>query len=89
MPTCCSAWNCSQRGGHLFPSALTDKDRRQKWIAAVNRKNFTPSKNSILCHLRFTEDDYIQETKNHGRFYSGYCWSINVSLQCFNDDNVK
>ena len=64
MPsTCCSAFKCSERGGHLFPSDLT---LRKAWIDGVSRKNWQPSKSSLLCKKHFREEDYITETKKDG-----------------------
>ena len=65
MPsTCCSAWKCSTRGGHLFP---TDLDLRKVWTDVVMRKDWQPSKSSVLCRGHFLEDDYITETKKDGK----------------------
>ncbi|XP_063242342.1 zinc finger protein 358-like isoform X2 [Bacillus rossius redtenbacheri] len=60
MVTSCCAINCTERhvkGGkvtfHKFPK---DAARRAAWIEAVHRKNWTPTKNSMLCSDHFTED---------------------------------
>lgn len=37
---------------------MKDKDRCKKWINAVRRLNWTPSKYSRLCSEHFTPDDY-------------------------------
>ena len=60
MPnTCCSAYKCHERGGHKFPNDVTAKNA---WIAAVKRKNFVPTPNSVLCRKHFKGSDYITET---------------------------
>ncbi len=41
-----------------FPDAVKDKERRQKWIDAIKRKDFKPKTYSRLCSLHFTENDY-------------------------------
>ena len=65
MPsTCCSAYHCAERGGHLFPS---DPGLREEWRKAVSRKYFLPSNYSVLCRKHFTENDYIKETHYNGR----------------------
>ena len=61
--TQCVAFGCNNRRGeddnisfHSFPS---DNDLRSKWINALKRKNFTPSKHSRLCSCHFLSEDYI------------------------------
>ncbi|KAL5245214.1 hypothetical protein ACI65C_012624 [Semiaphis heraclei] len=63
MVNFCSAFNCSSSSDvenelifHKFP--LNDSERLKKWIYAVRRINFKPTRNSILCSLHFTENDY-------------------------------
>ncbi|XP_043251504.1 uncharacterized protein LOC122396851 [Colletes gigas] len=43
----------------LFPK---DEELRKKWIAAIPRKHWTPTKYSAVCSLHFGEDD-IQRCK--------------------------
>ena len=38
----------------LFPK---DEELREKWMVAIPRKNWTPSKYSAVCSLHFTETD--------------------------------
>lgn len=57
MPGCC-AKNCSNRwekGFKMFrvPSGRTDQNRREAWLANINRRNFKATKNSALCEVRF------------------------------------
>ena len=56
MPETCRAVGCSNRRGrkeglsfHRFPE---DEERRRKWVAAVNRKDWHPTKYS-LCNEHF------------------------------------
>ena len=62
---CCCAFGCSNTPAkdaklsfHTFPSAEKHLERRQKWIASVKRKNWTPTKHSVLCSAHFTSDFY-------------------------------
>ena len=60
----CAIYNCqsgygrnSERGVRLlaFPKGLTC----QKWIEAVNRENFTVTKDSYICEKHFKETDWV------------------------------
>ncbi|XP_062610837.1 uncharacterized protein LOC134272644 [Saccostrea cucullata] len=68
MPeTCCCVPNCSNRGGHIFP---TDPLRRKAWIHAIKRgetrfQSWTPSTHAVVCRAHFKSDDYLTETQ-HG-----------------------
>ncbi|GIY69369.1 uncharacterized protein CDAR_470511 [Caerostris darwini] len=42
----------------------TDEVQKLKWIAAIRRKDFIPSKNSRVCKMHFLESDIIAEA--HG-----------------------
>jgi hypothetical protein len=62
---CCCAYGCSNTPAknpklslHTFPNEHKQPERRLKWIAAVKRKNFTPSKYSVICSEHFTRDAY-------------------------------
>ncbi|CAK1585392.1 unnamed protein product [Parnassius mnemosyne] len=56
MPQCCAVPYCSSaKGGHRFPC---DKSRLKKWIIAIRRQNFIPSKHSVVCKDHFTSEDY-------------------------------
>ncbi|XP_025200772.1 THAP domain-containing protein 2-like [Melanaphis sacchari] len=63
MVNFCSAFNCASSSDvrkdlsfHKFP--LKDKERLQKWVHAVRRKDFKPSSNTTLCSLHFNETDF-------------------------------
>nr|XP_049693818.1 uncharacterized protein LOC126054061 [Helicoverpa armigera] len=56
MPQCCAVPMCAnKKGGHKFPTK--DKSRLKQWLVAI-RRDFTPTKNSLVCKSHFTEDDY-------------------------------
>ena len=56
MVISCSAYNCENRQGpnglsfHRFPK---DPELRKRWISAVNRKDWQPSKYSRICSAHF------------------------------------
>ncbi|XP_067944989.1 THAP domain-containing protein 1-like [Watersipora subatra] len=61
----CCAFGCSNTPAkdsklsfHTFPSEEKHLDRRNKWIDAVKRKDWMPSKYSVLCSDHFTIDSY-------------------------------
>ena len=45
---------------HRFP--LNDKDRLQRWIHAVSRKDFNPNKGSKICSDHFKESDFMDQS---------------------------
>ncbi|KAK2142385.1 hypothetical protein LSH36_963g00064 [Paralvinella palmiformis] len=62
MPsTCFSVPECSNRGGHQFPS---DRNVCKLWVIAIRRvadktgKLWRPSQNSLVCPSHFKADDY-------------------------------
>lgn len=60
----CAVVYCTGKKGHKFPQDIRE---RKKWIMAVNRKNWKPSKNSIICHSHFKSDDYVTEGFHSGK----------------------
>uniref|UniRef100_L7LYZ7 Putative transposase strongylocentrotus purpuratus: similar to transposase n=1 Tax=Rhipicephalus pulchellus TaxID=72859 RepID=L7LYZ7_RHIPC len=62
MPSCC-AYNCCKKpqDGYavfMIPLAKRDGLRREQWLLNIGRKNFVPTKNSVVCELHFTEDQF-------------------------------
>ncbi|XP_072387136.1 THAP domain-containing protein 2-like [Diabrotica undecimpunctata] len=63
MVLSCSALNCTQRqktgtdiSFHGFPK---DSSLQKKWIIAIRRENFKPTKSSKICSKHFTADSFI------------------------------
>ena len=57
MPVTCCAVDCHNRRGdkpgltfHRFP---VDRQRREKWIAAVRREDWQPTEHTRLCGEHF------------------------------------
>ena len=57
----CCAYGCRNRMGEQkglgffrFPSRPEEKERRQKWITAMRRNNWKPTKYSRICGNHFT-----------------------------------
>lgn len=42
-----------------FPDENKQKERRQKWIQALKRKNFVPKKSTKLCSKHFKPSNYV------------------------------
>ena len=69
MPGKCSALNCKTGYAgqprvkdvtvHCFP--LHDSVLLKKWIHALRRENWQPTKHSRLCSLHFGPDDFEME----------------------------
>ena len=56
MPTgCCVVPLCSGRGGYYFP---TDKKIKAKWIQAIRRDKWVPTKWSTVCKDHFVKEDF-------------------------------
>ncbi|XP_041965645.1 THAP domain-containing protein 1-like isoform X1 [Alosa sapidissima] len=57
MPSICCAVGCnnskSNKDGHTFYNIPKNKERRQKWIAAIKRDQWTPTEHSRLCNEHF------------------------------------
>ncbi|XP_047138924.1 THAP domain-containing protein 1-like [Hydra vulgaris] len=72
MVNSCAAYGCSNRyikGGkksfHKFP--FQNSELCKKWIIALKRENFLPSKHTCICSDHFLESDYnycIPDKKN-------------------------
>ncbi|XP_065658834.1 THAP domain-containing protein 1-like [Hydra vulgaris] len=72
MVNSCAAYDCSNRyikGGtksfHKFP--LQNSELCKRWIVALKRENFLPSKHTCICSDHFLESDYnycIPDKKN-------------------------
>ncbi|XP_032877360.1 THAP domain-containing protein 1 isoform X2 [Amblyraja radiata] len=58
MVLSCSAYGCKNR----FP--LKRPELCKKWLAAVRRRNFIPTKNSNLCSEHFTLDCFRKNCNN-------------------------
>jgi len=59
MPfTCCCVPLCNGRGGHKFPA---DRLLIKKWLIAIRRDRWQPTKSSVVCVRHFTTDDYVRK----------------------------
>ncbi|XP_075560298.1 uncharacterized protein LOC142592633 isoform X8 [Dermacentor variabilis] len=62
MPCCC-AYNCSNKpedgcAVFMIPTGKRDGLRRKQWLLNIGRKDFVPTRNSVLCEIHFTEDQF-------------------------------
>ncbi|XP_029025762.1 THAP domain-containing protein 1 [Betta splendens] len=69
MVQTCSAYGCKNRyhknndiSFHKFP--LARPDICGKWVAAMRRNNFKPTKYSNICSQHFTKDSFKRECNN-------------------------
>jgi len=91
MPNACAAPNCyvgyekisdENKKVSRFHFPL-DIDLRTRWINAVPRKDWSPSKNSVLCEKHFLPSDFKteREDKNKARKKSNGKSSISKIAQ--------
>ncbi|XP_049526563.1 THAP domain-containing protein 1-like isoform X3 [Dermacentor silvarum] len=62
MPCCC-AYNCCKKpedgiAVFVIPQGKRDVLRRRQWLLNIGRKDFVPTRNSVVCELHFTEDQF-------------------------------
>ena len=71
MPKECCAVDCfnlCEKGNGLsFYSSPQDLDRRNKWIAAVNRKDWYPTEHMAIC-----SEHFIHGKKSNNQFAPNY-----------------
>ncbi|CAL1292875.1 unnamed protein product [Larinioides sclopetarius] len=62
VPLCKSNYN---KNGHNIKvySFSAETELRRKWILAIKRDNFTPTKYSKVCQLHFNESDFLTTSK--------------------------
>ncbi|KAG7177743.1 PiggyBac transposable element-derived protein 4-like 6 [Homarus americanus] len=64
MPTSCIAFGCNERANKKSNPSITfhqlpkDPSRRQKWLLALRRHNYTPGKQARLCSKHFAPEDF-------------------------------
>ncbi|GIY71778.1 uncharacterized protein CDAR_551191 [Caerostris darwini] len=62
----CSAYNCSNKIGetvqgisfHRFP--VSKPDLLSKWLTAMRKDKWVPTKSDVLCSFHFTDDQFIE-----------------------------
>ncbi|XP_077519864.1 uncharacterized protein LOC144129616 [Amblyomma americanum] len=62
MPQCC-AYNCSNRpedGYAVFmvPQGKRDRLKTKQWLHYIGRKNFVPTRSSVVCEAHFSDDQF-------------------------------
>ena len=72
----CCAIGCTNRHfpgteKHFF-HIPTNEDQRIKWIAAINRKNWTPTEGTRLCSDHFTSGKHYYKCNSRGFSYVGW-----------------
>ena len=60
MPNC-SLLGCSGRSGKRFPE---DPELREKWLEKINRTDFEPTPNALVCYKHFRNSDFVPDTEN-------------------------
>ncbi len=75
MPQTCVVVNCKNRSSKEFNKSFyrfpVDPDQRIKWVASVNRKNWSPSEYRRICSDRFVTSKLstVYTTKSIAKFY--------------------
>ncbi|CAN7947862.1 unnamed protein product [Ixodes pacificus] len=71
----CCAVGCNntteKRSNVTFHSFPTDKSTRKKWVLAVRRERWLPSKNSRICSDHFSPDCYDDSVRLRESFGLG------------------
>lgn len=57
-------------------SVFLDEELRKKWVIAVKRKDWAPTKSSKLCSTHFREQDFDRSSLSYLRFREGTIPSI-------------
>ena len=72
MVVTCIAYGCTEWMGndpsvsfHQFPHK--NPERLRKWIQAIRRKDWVPTKNSYICSKHFTESSFVVRPGKQGR----------------------
>lgn len=62
----CCAFGCTNREGHGIPFHRfpTAAERRKKWITALKREGWEPTKYSRLCAKHFIEGERQAESRS-------------------------
>lgn len=94
MVQTCSAYGCKNRyhkdrdvSFHKFP--LTRPDVCSKWVAAMRRNNFKPTKYSNICSQHFTKDCFKRECNNRvlkdNAVPSLFTFNLNIKSESLED----
>uniref|UniRef100_A0A3B4WU72 THAP domain-containing protein 1 n=1 Tax=Seriola lalandi dorsalis TaxID=1841481 RepID=A0A3B4WU72_SERLL len=68
MVISCCAVGCTNRQGKTniaFHHMPKDMERRKKWITAIHRKNWEPSKHTRLCSAHFVQGKFLLLSCKH------------------------
>ncbi|KAK4876049.1 hypothetical protein RN001_012471 [Aquatica leii] len=65
MPDSCCAYGCSNRAHRgdnkqFFGFSLKNDERLKRWLNAIKRENFIPTKYSKICSDHFLLSDYLE-----------------------------
>ncbi|KAK3907896.1 Transposable element P transposase [Frankliniella fusca] len=65
-PRCCAPLcSNSHKSGHSLITFPKDLTRRQLWIKAIGRENWTPKSHERICEIHFKPTDWIDRTSSH------------------------
>ena len=62
---------CDKGNGLSFYTFPRDADRRSRWIAAVNRKDWYPNEHTVIC-----SEHFIHGQKSNNQFALNYVLTI-------------
>ncbi|KAK3856322.1 hypothetical protein Pcinc_037348 [Petrolisthes cinctipes] len=95
MPTICAAYECEEREKEKSDPSITfhripkDATRRQQWISAMGRENFTPHSSSRLCSKHFKPEDFDRTSLSYVRLRDNVVPSIFESSSSHPQDNQE
>ncbi|KAK3866496.1 hypothetical protein Pcinc_027976 [Petrolisthes cinctipes] len=95
MPTICAAYECEEREKEKSDPSITfhripkDATRRQQWISAMGRENFTPHSSSRLCSKHFKPEDFDRTSLSYVRLRDNVVPSIFKASSSHPQDNQE
>ncbi|KAI5706041.1 hypothetical protein M8J75_004328 [Diaphorina citri] len=66
MVKSCCAYGCTNRqktgSGITFHSFPSDVELKRKWVKAIRRQGFEPSRHTVICSSHFSANDFVESS---------------------------